>query len=94
MLREIFQSINKLNTPYKNIYYLTDTELRFSINDDRVGRIVTYSIRKENDKYVAYAFEKSQITSLSTTNRQRIKEVNTDEEFWKFHSDFYNDINN
>lgn len=94
MLRDIFQSISTLNSAYRDVYYLTDTEIRFSINDDRIGRVLTYSIRKENNKYMAYAFEKSQISSISTTNRQRIKEINTKEEFWKFYSDFYSDINN
>jgi len=93
MLREIFKDVNERDSPYRDIYYLTDTEIRFSIKDDRIARILNYSIRKENDKYIAYAFERSQITGLSNlNNRQKTKEIKNREEFWKWFSDFYNDL--
>jgi len=92
LLRQIFKDINEKNSPYKNIYYLTDTEVRFSINDDKNARILTYSIRKENNKYIAYGFEKYQISDLSSVNnnRQEIKEINNSDEFWKWYLEFYN----
>lgn len=92
LLREIFKEVNERDSPYKKIYYLTDTEIRFSINDDRVGRTLDYSIRKENNKYMAYGFERSQISGITGNNRQEIKEINNRDEFWKWYSEFYNDL--
>ncbi len=90
MLREIFKKISERNSAYYDIYYLTDTEIRFSINDDRINRILTYSIRFEDNKYNAYAFEKSKITNLSIRNK--MKEVKTVDEFWLWFNSFYNDL--
>lgn len=91
MLRELFKAISVKDSPYHNIYYLTDTEVRFSINDDRIGRVVTVSVRNENDKYVAYGFEKSQISAINTTMRHSKQEVKNLDEFWKWYSNYYND---
>lgn len=93
MLRDIFKQVSGKDSAYKNIYYLTDTEIRFSINDDRVGRIVTVSVRYENDKFMAYGFERSQISTINSSMRNKQGEVKTIDEFWKWYSDFYNDIN-
>ena len=80
VLREIFKDVNERDSPYRDIYYLTDTEIRFSIKDDRIARILNYSVRKENDKYI------------NSNIRQGIKEINSREEFWKWFSNFYNDL--
>ena len=92
ILREIFKDVNERDSPYRDIYYLTDTEIRFSIKDDRIARILNYSVRKEDDKYMAYAFERSQISRINSNIRQGIKEINSSEEFWKWFSNFYNDL--
>ena len=91
MLREIFRQINAKDSPYYDIYYLTDTEIRFSINDDRIGRVITSSIRNENNKYIAYSFEKSKIPN-SPIIRHDKKEVISIDEYWKWFNDFYNDL--
>lgn len=90
MLRDIYRKVNERNSPYYDIYYLTDTEVRFSINDDKINRVLIYSIRFENNKYNAYGFEKSKIANISNIMRHKIKEVKTVEEFWKWYEDFYN----
>lgn len=90
MLREIFKEISrKENSAYYNIYYLTDTELRFSINDDRVGVVITTSIRHENDKYIAYGFETYNGIPTLGTRRQTSKEVKNEKEFWEWYNSFY-----
>lgn len=93
MLRDIFKRVSGKDSAYKNVYYLTDTEIRFSINDDRVNRIVTISVRYENEKYMAYGFERSQNSAINSSIRNKQSEVSTIDEFWKWYSDFYNDIN-
>lgn len=92
MLREIFKSISIKNSPYNNIYYLTDTELTFTINDDRIARKITISIRNEDNHYIAYGFETSQIEGLNNNVRHRRNEVLNIEHFWKWYSNFYNDL--
>ncbi len=82
MLRELFKQISIKDSPYKNIYYLTDTELRFSISD---GRVI--SIRHEDNKYIVYGFEGN-----STINRQQIQEIKTINEFWSWYNKFYNNF--
>lgn len=82
MLRELFKQISVKDSPYKNIYYLTDTELRFSISD---GRVI--SIRHEDNKYIVYGFEGN-----STINRQQIQEIKTINEFWSWYNKFYNNF--
>lgn len=82
MLRELFKQISIKDSPYKNIYYLTDTELRFSISD---GRVI--SIRHEDNKYIAYGFE-----GITTINRQQIQEIKTINEFWSWYNKFYNNF--
>ena len=91
MLRDIFREISKANSPYYDTYYLTDTEIRFSINDDRVQRVLTYSVRVENDKYNAYGFEKHKISGLPII-RYEMKEVKTVDEFWEWYKSFYSDL--
>lgn len=86
MLREIFRDINKKDSPYKDIYYLTDTEIRFTINDNRFNRILIYSIRKENNKYIAYMFEKSNLN-----NKQNVIELENINQFWDW---FITSLNN
>lgn len=92
MLRELFKAISTKDSPYHNIYYLTDTELRFTTNDDRIGRVITISIRNENNKFMAYGFEKSQIQPISSTMRHSVKEVKNLEEFWRWYSNYYNGL--
>jgi len=92
ILREIFKDVNERNGPYKDIYYLTDTEIRFSIKNDRISTILNYSVRKENDKYIAYALERSQISGINSNNRQGIKEINSRDEFWIWFYNFYNNL--
>ncbi len=92
MLRELFKAISTRDSPYHNIYYLTDTEVRFSINDDRIGRVITISVRNEGDKYVAYGFEKSQIQAITTTMRESMKEVKNLEDFWKWFNYYCSDM--
>jgi hypothetical protein len=92
MLRELFKAISTRDSPYHNIYYLTDTEVRFSINDDRIGRVITISVRNEGDKYMAYGFEKSQIQVITTTMRQSMKEVKNLEDFWKWFNYYCSDM--
>lgn len=91
MLRDIFKEISKKNSPYYDTYYLTDTEIKFSINDDRIFRVITCSLRIENGKYIAYGFEKSQINN-SFINRNDVKEIKTLNEFWSWYSSFYNNL--
>lgn len=91
MLRDIFKAISYKDSAYYDIYYLTDSEIRFSINDDRVGRVITTSVRLEEGKYIAYGFEKSQIVGCPAKRHAR-NEVKSIEEFWKWHSNFYNDL--
>jgi len=93
MLRDIFKQISVKDSAYKNIYYLTDTEISFSINDDRVGKVITISVRHENNKYIAYGFERSQLSFINSSVRNKQGEVKTIDEFWKWYSDFYNDMN-
>jgi len=91
MLRDIFKAISFRDSPYYDSYYLTDSEIRFSINDDRVARVITVSVRLEEDKNIAYGFEKSKITGSPIIRHTR-NEVKTIEDFWKWYSNFYNDL--
>lgn len=92
MLRELFKAISTKDSPYHNIYYLTDTEVRFTINDDRIGRVITISVRHEGDKYVAYGFEKSQIQAVSGKMREAVKEVKGLDDFWKWFNYYCSDL--
>jgi len=78
MLRELFKQISSQDSPYRNIYYLTDTEIRFSIND------ITVSVRHEKDKYIAYIFEKYH---QNTTKNATIEIVKSDD-LWKWLNDY------
>ncbi len=92
LLREIFKDITNKDTCYHDIYYLTDTEVKFSINDDLISRVLTYSIRNENKIYNVYSFEKSKITN--TIIRHEIKkDIKNKKEFWIWYSNFYNNLN-
>lgn len=80
MLRELFKQISVQDSPYKNIYYLTDTEIRFSIND------INVSVRHEKDKYIAYIFEKNY---QNTTKNARI-EIGKPDDLWKWLNEYRN----
>ncbi len=96
LLRELFKEISIKNSPnyntYYDIYYLTDTELKFSINDDRIGRFLTYSIRYENNNYNGYGFEGMQSNRTNIIRSERKYNIKNKEEFWKWFSQFYNDL--
>lgn len=91
MIKEIYA---KLNYPYYNINYdKNKNTLSFSINDDRIGRVVSTRIEYKDGVYIAYGSEYSQIPSLShSRNRSNNKEVKSVEEFWKWYYEFYNDL--
>lgn len=90
MLRDIFKQISYKDSPFKDVYYLTDTEIRFSINDNSIPsitRTITISLRHENYKYIVYGFE---IINYSETVKHESGEVKTIEEFWQWYSNFSN----
>jgi len=91
MLREIFKQISVKDSPFKDIYYLTDTEVRFNINNETTGKKIMLSLRIENDKYILYGFKQSYITNTDTILITKRNEIITIEEFWKFYNNFYND---
>ena len=95
LIREIYKDINKKDSAYYDIYYLTDTVVKFSINDDRLSRVIICSLRNENNSYNIYGFEKSIILSKTApiTRHNNKNGIKTKEEFWKWYSDFYNNIN-
>jgi len=87
MLRDIFKQISFRNSSYKDIYYLTDTEIRFSMyNGDNI--IIT-SLRIENNKYIVYGFE---ITKNKITIRHKSEEIDSVENFWIWYNNFYNNL--
>lgn len=89
MIKEIY---SKLNSPYYNINY-DENNLSFSINDDRIGRVVLTRIEYKDGVYIAYGSEISQIPSLShSKNRSSNKEIKSVHEFWKWYYEFYNDL--
>jgi hypothetical protein len=91
MLREIFKEVSKReNNSYYDVYYLTDTEIRFTIDDDRVGYKITASVRKENNKYIAYGFVNVKGFQSPTIIRHTSKEVLNETEFWEWYRKFYN----
>ncbi len=90
MLRDIFKQISYRDSPFKDVYYLTDTEIRFSINDSSISnvhRTITISLRHENYKYIVYGFE---IINNIQTVKHESGEINTIEEFWQWYSNFSN----
>lgn len=91
MLREIFKEVCKReNSAYYNVYYLTDTEIRFTIDDDRVGTKITTSVRNEENKYIAYGFVNIKGFQSSSIIRHASKEVKNESEFWTWYRNFYN----
>ncbi len=90
MLRELYRKINERNSPYYDIYYLTDTEVRFSLKDN--NRILTYSVRFENNKYNFYGFEKSKIPEMSNIIRHKMLEIKNIDEFWICFNNFNNNL--
>lgn len=65
----------------------------FCINDDRVGRVVSFKVYEyEKQLFVDFA-ETSQTFSLRVY-RSKTKTINSFEDFEKKYHDFYNDINN
>lgn len=93
MLREIFKQISVKDSPYKEIYYLTDTEIRFSINNENTGKKIMISLRIENNTYMLYCFKQSYVIGQDTSMNNKYQEINTIEEFWESYNNFYNDIN-
>ena len=87
MLRDIFKQISYRDSPFKDVYYLTDTEIRFSISDNSISRTITISLRHENYKYIVYGFE---IINNIQTVKHESGEINTIEEFWQWYSNFSN----
>lgn len=85
MLREIFKQISVKDSPYKDIYYLTDTELRFTINKLEINKQFIVSIRHETDKYIGYIFDKNNINVS-----QIYKEIANINDFWQWFLNFYN----
>lgn len=92
MLREIFKQVSVKDSPYKEIYYLTDTEIRFSINNETTGKKIMISLRIENDRYNVYGFKQSYIIGQDTSVNNKYQEITTIEEFWEWYNNFYNDI--
>ena len=92
MLREIFKQVSVKDSPYKDIYYLTDTEIRFSINNETTGKKIMISLRIENDRYNAYGFKQSYIIGQDNSVNNKYQEITTIEEFWQWYNNFYNDI--
>lgn len=96
LLRELFKEISIKNThnynTYYDIYYLTDTQLKFSINDDRIGRFLTYSIRYENNNYNGYVFEGMQSNRTNIIRSERKYNIKNKQEFWTWFSQFYNEL--
>jgi hypothetical protein len=87
MLREIFKQVSYRDSPYKDIYYLTDTEIRFSIyNQDK---FITISLRVENDRYIVYGFE---TTKNNTIIRHKSEQIDSIDFFWIWYNNFYNNL--
>ena len=73
MLREIFKQVSYRDSPYKDIYYLTDTEIRFSIyNQDK---FITISLRVENDRYIVYGFETTKNNTIIRHKSEQIDSI-------------------
>jgi len=87
MLREIFKQVSYRDSPYKDIYYLTDTEIRFSIYNENT--IITISLRIENDRYIVYGFE---TTKNKTITRHKNEQIDSIENFWIWYNNFYNNL--
>ena len=65
----------------------------FCINDDRVGRVVSFKIY-EYEKQLFVDFAETSQTFSSRLYRSKTKIINSFEDFKKKYHDFYNDINN
>jgi hypothetical protein len=93
LINEIYSVINNNHsTCYKN-QIVEDNKIGFSINDDRVGRVVSVSVEFKDGSYIASGYECSQISCISSNkNRSETKEVKSSDEFWKWYSNFYNDM--
>lgn len=92
MLREIFKQISVRDSPYRDIYYLTDTEIRFTINNENTKKKIMISLRIENHKYNVYGFKQSYIIGQDTNVNNKYQEVITIQDFWQWYNNFYNDI--
>jgi len=64
-----------------------------SINDDRVGRVVSFKVY-EYEKKLFVDFSETSQTFSSRVYRSKTKTINSFEDFEKKYHDFYNDINN
>jgi len=63
------------------------------IEKDRIGRIVSVLVKYKNGEYIANGYETSQIPSLSNNRiRSETKKIRSSDEFWKWYSNFYNDL--
>jgi Trm5-related predicted tRNA methylase len=77
---------------YKNRIIEKD-RIGFSLNDDRIGRTVSVLLEYKNGEYIANGYETSQIPSLSNNRiRSETKKIKSSDEFWKWYSNFYNDL--
>jgi len=94
MIDSIYNKIND-NSAYYNIIY-DKNKIGFSINDDRISRVISILLEYKDSKYIAYGIEKSQIKELNygfnNKNRTDIKIIVSIEDFWKWFSSFYNDM--
>lgn len=63
------------------------------IEKDRIGRIVSVLVKYKNGEYITNGYETSQIPSLSNNRiRSETKKIRSSDEFWKWYSNFYNDL--
>ena len=100
MLNKVFNSIYNPSIdikthPYRNIYYDNEKNiLEFSMNDDRVGRVITVRIEEKNNKYVANGTERYNLSMLNIKPyiRSATKEIKSDIEFWDWFYKFYNSL--
>jgi len=84
IINQIYKDYNR--TPYYNL------DGYISINDDRTGRIVMFKIYQEDDKIIADFNERSQIKSISSSNRIKKINIKSLDDFNKRWNEFYNDF--
>lgn len=84
--------ISEIKNKYNHSPYYKFGEF-ISINDDRVGRIVSFKIYEHDNQMFADFVETSQISSMCKRIRNN-KIISSLADFEKKYSDFYNDINN
>lgn len=82
----------EIKSTYNHSPYYKSGEY-ISINDDRIGRVVSFKIYEYYEQLFVDFAETSQISSLNNNNRSRTKTIYSYDDFQKKYYDFYNDLN-